>query len=527
MGNDCSGGETMMKRALLLTLLLFVSASAQDSATPNRWKAPKSDHFRAPKSNHFRAPNLGLRVGDFGGAGAGGSAAQAYSATGNCPTTGRTWTAEGFGASTQGGCQSGQTVLVVDTLNDVDDSGATTASGLNSNKGTDGLISLREASGVSGVRLVRFAVSGYIDLNSEIEVLNGSVTFDGGDAPNKGVCVRRDAFRIRVGEVIVRYMRFRRGFEVDATGGDVDSFSLTGSGSYSDNILVDHCSMSYGDDGNFDINSHIRNATVQWTLFYHAGGTGNMLIATGSDTCNSNTGPTQISVHHCLSAGTGSRSPEQNTGDLSWVNNVIYRNFDGTDFYGPGDHLKFTNLTVIGSFDLPVIRSNFVKNYYKAGQDEEVSINSAAGQIKMFESPDCPGTVATAYFEDNWGIDNEAGTPGVVTGANIAEVDAVGTAVAGSPYAWPAITTTSAAQAYTDVLAQSGARLPCLDESDIGILNDVSTGTGSNPADPTSGEFTPPYGGWPDLTVPCAAQGGGTPSSTKGRLGTKGRAKLQ
>lgn len=427
-----------------------------------------------------------------------------YSAAGANPTTGRTWTAEGFGASAQGGAQPGQVILVVDTLNDVDDSPATTAAGLLANKGADGKISLREACRVSGVRLVTFSVSGYLDLDSAIEVLTPNITIDGGDAPDQGVCTRGDAFVVRTGEVVLRYMRFRRGFQQDDIGGDVDSLTLLGDAAtptvYQDNIIVDHCTMAWGDDGNMDVNSRIRNITISWCLLYTSGGTGHTYIGTGGDGCNINAlGPTQMSFHHNLFAGGGSRSPEVGSGDLDWVNNVIYRNCAPPDCGG-----GFTNMTSFAPYDGPAIRVNLIKNYYKPGNDENISIHPLSGQARASWTDCSDANPSGVFFQDNWGVVGGTGTMGVCADVDIAELDVGAYVLSGSRFSFPAVTTTSAAQAYIDVIAGVGCRLPCLDTADLGILADIAAGTYEESNEPSGGiPWVPPYGGWPDLTDPC------------------------
>lgn len=506
-----------MKLIAPLALLLFLSVNAQawSSATPNHWKAPKSDHFKVPKSDHFRAPDLGLSVSDFGGAGAGGSiAAQAYSATTFCPTTGPAWTAfglpaaEGFGASATGGCQSGRTHLVVDTLTNVVDTAANTAAGVLASKGADGKISLLEAlrgaggSGTMGPRLVTFSVSGTIDFTGiDYELENGApgnyddLTIDGGDAPDQGIQVTGGAFSIRVDNVILRFFK-RRGGATASTS--LDALRLDGA----TNVMVDHCSPGAGDDGDLDIVNSSQNVTIQWCIVGPGMGSGNSLIK-GSSVNN-------ISFHHNLmykSDGGATRWPENASGAIDYVNNVHY-----TDSTAAGWMEAVSNWGA----DSDEIFANIIGNYFKQGPS--VTTYSTTHEAIYFYT-DRAFSAGSSFFISTNAVANQAG---VIT---TTQTDIWGNDTPtfnGSRFTYPAVTTTTAAQAYTDVLAGAGAREPCgLDEWDTQTINRVTNGTAGvidNQSD---------YGGFPDLTEPCPGGGGGTPSSTKGRVGTKGRAKIQ
>ncbi len=166
--------------------------------------------------------------------------------------------AEGFGAQSRGG--TGGQILHVNRLDD------------NSQNPAPG--SLRWAVSQKGPRIVQFDVAGNIRLQAPIVVTEPYLTIDGSDAPGDGICIRDNSIIIkRTHDVIVRNIRLRRG---DVTTLEmVEKAGLTrpkGSAGLdccsfddSQNIIVDHCSLSWSCDEIFCI-VRCENVTVQWCL---------------------------------------------------------------------------------------------------------------------------------------------------------------------------------------------------------------------------------------------------------------------
>ena len=139
--------------------------------------------------------------------------------------------AEGGGAYTPGG--RGGKVIVVTSLED-------------SGPGT-----LREACETGGARIVVFNVSGVINLKTPINVRAPYITIAGQTAPGDGVCVTGESFLLDTHDIIIRHMRFRRGatdvaFREDALGGNTVG-----------NVILDHCSASWGLDEVMSIYRHV------------------------------------------------------------------------------------------------------------------------------------------------------------------------------------------------------------------------------------------------------------------------------
>ena len=139
--------------------------------------------------------------------------------------------AEGGGAYTPGG--RGGKVIVVNSLED------------------RGPGTLREACETGGARVVVFNVSGIIRLKSPINVRAPYITIAGQTAPGDGICVTGASFLLDTHDIIIRHMRFRRGaqdvaFRDDALGGNCVG-----------NVIIDHCSASWGLDENMSVYRHV------------------------------------------------------------------------------------------------------------------------------------------------------------------------------------------------------------------------------------------------------------------------------
>lgn len=105
--------------------------------------------------------------------------------------------AEGHGRYVTGG--RGGTVVHVTNLNDSGDG------------------SLRSAVSKSN-RIVVFDVGGVIALKSNLSV-KGNITIEGQTAPSPGITVRYYTVEPKGDNIIIRFMRFRRGEEKDANDG--------------------------------------------------------------------------------------------------------------------------------------------------------------------------------------------------------------------------------------------------------------------------------------------------------------------
>lgn len=357
--------------------------------------------------------------------------------------------AEGFGKYTTGG--RGGKVFVVTNLND---------------KGPG---SFREAAEAKDKRIIVFAVSGTIHLETKL-VIKGDVTIAGQSAPGDGICLADQSVGIGGDNMIIRYMRFRmgdkyqRGGMVDGNGGD-DAFG----GTRKRNIIIDHCSISWSTDEVFSIYAG-DSTTLQWNLIseplnysyhfeegdkdYEHHGFGGIW------------GGKHLTAHHNLFAHCNNRNPrfdgirnakEEN---VDYRNNVIY-NWGGNNIYaGEG-----------GNY-------NLINNYFKYGPTTSPNAKYRIVSPGKWEKPVIP--YGKYYVNGNY-VDGapemtKDNSLGVIMGNNGTAEDKKNTLV-NEPHPAMAINMQSAKDAYEQVLQKVGAsfRRDTLDER---IIKNVKDRTG-------------------------------------------------
>ena len=356
--------------------------------------------------------------------------------------------AEGGGAFTEGG-RNGK-VIVVKTLAE------------------DGPGSFREACETGGARIIVFNVSGIIRLTTPIHVRAPYLTIAGQTSPGDGICVTGASFLIDTHDVILRHMRFRRGaqdvaFRDDAIGGNPIG-----------NIMIDHCSASWGLDENMSIYRHVYdrgangkglklptvNVTIQNSIFSEA-----------LDTYNHAFGST-CGGHNCmftrnLYASNISRNCSIGMDEgFNFVNNVIFnwwnRSVDG------GDYNSLFNI---------------INNYFKPGPitplDKPISYRILKPEAGRDTSK--PVTFGKAYVSGNIVEGNDKVTKnnwdgGVQLSEKHQSGDYLQKIRVDKPFAMPPITIMDTKQAYKFVLENAGADFPKRDAIDIRVVKTVMTG---------------------------------------------------
>ncbi len=339
-------------------------------------------------------------------------------------------TAEGFGAQSLGG--RGGKVIQITNLNG------------------SGAGSFRECANASGARTCVFRVNGTINLGGELIISQPYLTVAGQTAPGDGVTFTGGTISIQTHNVVMRYIRTR---------GSIDGINMLTPNAH--DIVLDHVTSTWGADENMSTytgdSTRVRNVSIQWSILAegltpHSKG---LLLGYATD----------ISVHHNLFAHNDERSPRCQVGNIDIVNNVIY-NYGASNGWCDTKH--------------GAVQVNYIGNYTKKGPNsvdkKEMQADSTGYSISVYAKGNI-GPNRTTDSGDEWTV---------VGGSGYTK------AAARFPYA--AVTTTSAAQAYTDVLAKAGAsgRIDATGtfvfnrdgnttpaKGDTRLINDVRNGTGS------------------------------------------------
>jgi hypothetical protein len=340
--------------------------------------------------------------------------------------------AEGGGMYTCGG--RGGKVFVVTSLDD------------------DGPGTLREACEAGGPRVVVFNVAGIIQLKRPLEIRAPYITIEGQTAPGDGICVAGHTARIQSHDVIIRFVRFRRGIHDisirdDSLGGDPIG-----------NVMVDHCSVSWGNDESLSIYRQMYaadpsqpkkreklmcvNNTIQWTMV-------NESLDTFHHAFGATWGGLNTGFHHNLLACNTGRNASISATDFNFVNNVIF---------------NWRHRTLDGG----AITINIINNYFKPGPATEGKLRYRVGKPEG----------GTWYATGNYVVGNEEVTKDNWAGGIQHEDnrDDIKGERSDTPGPMPLMTAQTAEQAYVSVLDSVGAFLPKRDPVDERIIKQVRTG---------------------------------------------------
>jgi hypothetical protein len=376
--------------------------------------------------------------------------------------------AEGGGMWTTGG--RGGKVFIVTSLAD-------------SGPGT-----FREACEAGGPRIIVFNVAGIIHLDRPITIRAPYCTIAGQTAPGDGVCIAGRTVHIPTNDVVVRYLRFRRGIHELVDRDDALDGDTVG------NVVVDHCSCSWGNDETLSIYRQMyqapgssrreklaaMNVTIQWTI-----------ISEGLDTYHHAFGATwggknSMFAHNLFACCTGRNASIGMGYDFNFVNNVIFnwrhRTLDGGDgssllncinnYYKPG---PVTNTNAV-RYRVVLPQPDRVKattagvvperpygKYYVDGNimegNDKVTANNWDGGVQF------PAQTANANE-----LDAQQDTGGEATQELIEKVKL------DKPLPMPPVTILSAKDTYDAVLNGAGDTLPKRDPVDERILNEVRSG---------------------------------------------------
>ena len=375
-------------------------------------------------------------------------------------------TAEGYGRFAVGG--RGGRVIEVTNLDDA------------------GPGSLRAAVEAEGSRTVVFNVSGLITLESKLVVKNSFLTIAGQTAPGRGICVRKfNLGMMGAHDVIIRHLRVRPG---NLAGLTLDGMGMASS----DHCIIDHCSISWTQDEGFSSRG-ARNITLQRTLISEAlNAAGHKKYPPGTQhgyavSIGGNVG----SFHHNLLAHCAGRNwslaggidrANRHIGALDLRNNVVF---------------NWKSRATDGG----AARVQFVNNYYKPGPATAHFLEL----VPQFENPAFGPQIYFVAGNVMEGRHGPEGPRGPFVGTRSRPELPWQDYMVTEPWFESFVTTHSAAEAYTNVLADVGCNRPALDEHDARVLAEVRAGTakfkGSTTGLPGLPDTQDDVGGWENYPV--------------------------
>jgi hypothetical protein len=266
------------------------------------------------------SPGGGAGLGGDSGAGSAGASGGSGGAggSGGPAAFGAFPGAQGFGRNAKGA--RGGDVYHVTNLND------------------SGAGSLRDAISQPN-RTVVFEVGGVIRIESRL-VFKSNQTIAGQTAPGGGITIYGDGTSFSgVADTIVRYLRFRMG-----RIGESEKDTVTIANGH--DIIFDHCSLSWGRDGTFDLNRESGEELYDITLQDSIVAQGLQTHSTGGLVNTSGT-----SIIRSLYIDNNSRNPKAR-GTLQFINNVVYNWVDSGyilgDTSGRSDGLMLGNYLIPG-----------------------------------------------------------------------------------------------------------------------------------------------------------------------------------
>jgi hypothetical protein len=371
--------------------------------------------------------------------------------------------AEGFGKYTSGG--RGGDVYKVTNLND------------------NGSGSFREACNASGARTIVFEVSGNINLASDIIVTNDNLTIAGQTAPGDGICIKNSSFVVQASNVMVRHLRFRLGDNgyKDANGNvvgsdsdDKDVVRILGKSGGTNNVVFDHCSMSWSIDeiveiyGSTNAADGVNDVTFQYCIFSEALYSSHNASGNNSEGFKISENSDNITLYKNLFSSNWEHSIRSEGGcSFEMINNIVY-NMRYTTAIGTANHFALINSYF--KRGEPFLLAEYMADYYTAP-------GYIAGQTQAY---------ASGNTSDYSGLSE-------MDGAFLPFVQ-------GTPPLDSGISPDNITIAINDILDNSGAILPIRDAVDNRIINGYNTTTS------TIIDTQAEVGGFPTLNSTSALQ---------------------
>ncbi len=363
---------------------------------------------------------------------------------------------------------------------------------------------------VSGARTIVFRVSGTIELTKNLSIKNGNLTIAGQTAPGDGICIKNKklivpstaltsvvtipsySVSVDADNVIIRYIRFRPGDEIDnSVGAPLSNIKFENDalwGRYRNNVIIDHCSMTWAVDeaSSFYDNS---NFTMQWCIIGEA--LYKSFHPKGNHCYGGIWGGKNATFHHNLIVHNTNRNPRFNGARYTTTPQNEFVDFRNNVIYNWGSNSAHSGESG---------NHNIVNNYYKYGPATGSSVRN-----RIVNPWDTSSIFPSKWFVDgnyveeypDITLDNWNG--GVVSSRHPLDIIRVNAPVINS-----SVTTQSAPEAFFSVITNAGAILPKRDTVDARIAYEALTGTATNGSTWGGGgkgiiDSPTDVGGWPVL----------------------------
>ena len=259
------------------------------------------------------------------------------------------------------------------------------------NLNDSGTGSFRAAVNGSAKKIVVFDVAGVIALQSDLTI-GANTTIEGQTAPDPGITLRYYTVLYGGDNVIVRFLRFRRGQEKDINDGADATWTR-----HKKNIILDHCSFSWSIDevASFYDNN---NFTMQWcTLGESLNNAGH---GKGAHGYGGIWGGKLASFHHNMICHVNNRSPRFNGARYNWTDytkNDRYSEFNWQNAV-QAENVDFRNCVVYncgnGCYGGPGGgQINMINNYYKSGP---------AGSTKYITTASVANSTSSSDNKEFW-----------------------------------------------------------------------------------------------------------------------------
>jgi hypothetical protein len=297
-------------------------------------------------------------------------------------------------------------------------------------------------------------------------------------------------------DVMIRYLTQRPG-----PGGENHGNQIAKNNTPLYNIMIDHNSISWGVDSNIETWYRVYNSTISRTIVSEA-----LNCSTHSKTdsdCTSNVtgGHSKGLMVGGYQGGEGSSSAGSE--NISVLNNLMSQNVDRNPLIQDcGITQVMNNVSYNAAYDFSqqqlncvngVSYVNWINNYHKKG------VQGAQTDLGIIPSDGGSCSTGKAYLSGNVGNNGTWTTDNSCAGSTIVTV----------PASAPSVTTSTAQNAYNNVLTDVGNNkgLNCdgtwysrQDSIDARVINDVKNGTGNIINNPSQ------VGGWvtPATGTPCA-----------------------